>query len=63
MHMHGNLRYIIEECCQWFETVIAEMVELYHHLLLQFIVDGGHREGTRLVRQEVAIVCALQVKL
>ena len=39
------------------------MLELDHEVTSQLLINDGHRDGTRLVLQEVPIVCGLQLYL
>lgn len=57
------LRDEIHEASQRLVRLIPHVAKLHHHLLLQLVIDNGHGERRRLVCQEAAIVCALQVEL
>lgn len=57
------LRDEVHEAGQRLIRLVPHVAELHHHLLLQLVIDDGHGEWRRLVRQETTIVCALQVQL
>ena len=43
--------------------MVPQMVELNDHLFLEFIINGGDRQGTRLIGEEISIISTLKVKL
>jgi len=55
------LRDVIKKGREWSNGLIPQMLELDHQLLLQFIVNDRDKKGTRLVGQEIAIVCSLEM--
>lgn len=57
------LRDKVHEAGQRLIGLIPHVAKLNHHLFLQLVVDDGHGEGGSLIRQEAAIVGALQVEL
>lgn len=57
------LRDEIHEAGQRLVRLVPHVAKLHHHLLLQLVIDDRHGEGGRLVCQEAAIICALQVEL
>lgn len=58
-----NIRDEVHEAGQWLIRLVPHVTKLHHHLLLQLVINDGHGERRRLVGQEAAIVCALQVEL
>lgn len=57
------LRDEVHEAGERLVRLVPHVAKLHHHLLLQLVVDDGHSERRRLVGQEAAVVCALQVEL
>lgn len=47
---------------QWFDGMVAHMLEFDYQLFAKLIIDDGYRQWRRLVGKELAIVCALQMQ-
>ena len=54
---------VVEERGQGFDAVVTHVRELDDELLAEFVVDNGHVQRRRLVREERTVVGGLQVQL
>lgn len=60
---HVAVRDVVQEGGQRLDRMVAHVLELDHQLLAQLVVDHGHGQRGRFVREELPIVRTLQVQL
>lgn len=52
----------VQECRQWLDGMVAQVLELNHQLLAQFVVDDRNRQRRWLIGQELTVIGALQMQ-
>ena len=57
-----SARNIIQEFGQWLNCIVSNVVELVDQDLRRLVGDGRRRDGERLVREEVTVVCRGQLR-
>ena len=58
----ANARNVVQELAQWRDGVAPYVVELVDQDLRRLVGDGRRRDGERLVREEVTVVCRGQLR-
>lgn len=56
---HTHIRYVVEEGAEWWDRMIADVLELHNQVVTQLLIDYSHWDRTGFILKEVAIVCGL----
>ena len=54
-------RDVVHEGGEWLDCLVADVLELHNQVSTQLLINDSHRNGVRLIGQEVPIVGSLEL--